>query len=40
MDDVNNNIRSLASRYFESNENAEKVIHNYCELKFNIDIPL
>ena len=40
MDDTNNNIRSLASRYFESSENAEKVIHNYQELKFNIDIPL
>ena len=40
LDDVNNNVRSLASRYFECSENAEKFIHNYQELKFNIDVPL
>jgi hypothetical protein len=40
MDDVNESIRTLASKYFESSENAEKVIHNYNELKFNIDIPI
>jgi len=39
MDGVNNRIRGLAHRYFEASENAEKFIHNYQELKMNIDIP-
>ena len=39
MDDLNNRIRVLAQRYFEASENAEKFIHNYQELKLNMDIP-
>lgn len=39
MDDLNNKIRILAQRYFEASENAEKFIHNYQELKLNMDVP-
>ena len=40
MNDVNGNIRSLASRYFDASENAEKFIYNYQELKLNTELPL
>ena len=39
MDGLNNQIRMMAQRYFEASENAEKFIHNYQELKLNIDVP-
>lgn len=39
MDGLNNQIRNMAQRYFEASENAEKFIHNYQELKLNIDVP-
>ena len=38
MDGLNNRIRGLASGYFQASENAEKFIHNYHDLKMNIDI--
>ena len=39
MDNLNGKIRSLAHRYFEASENAEKFIFNYQELKLNIEVP-
>ena len=29
----------MAHRYFEASENAEKFLHNYNELKLNVDVP-
>jgi len=40
VDSINNKIRALAIRYFEASENAEKYIHNYNELKLNVELPL
>lgn len=40
MSELNSKVNSLASRYFDSAENAEKFIYNYQELKLNTEIPL
>jgi len=40
MTDINNQVKNLANRYFDSSENAEKFINNYQELKLNTEIPL
>jgi hypothetical protein len=40
MNEVNTKVRTLAQRYFESSENAEKFIGNYQDLKLNTEIPL
>ena len=39
MDNLNTKIRTLAHRYFDASENAEKFIFNYQELKLNIEVP-
>jgi len=40
MTDLNSQVKSLANRYFDSSENAEKFIFNFQELKLNTEIPL
>ena len=40
VEDINDKIHALATRYYEASENAEKYIFNYQEIKLNMEIPL
>ena len=38
-DEYDSNLKQMGQMYFETSENAEKFIHNYQQLKMNIELP-